>query len=68
MKKFFYMAEGGKLNTIEATNSEMVYRCVCYFYNPSTKIIIIDTETKLASIFTRTLDENGNLISINQNI
>ena len=64
MKRFLYMAEGGRLNYLDADSSEMVYRCVAYFYNPSTKIIVIDTETNIANIYTRKIDKNGNLISI----
>lgn len=67
MKRFLYMAEGGRLNYLDANSSEMVYRCVAYFYNPSTKIIIIDSETNIANIYTRKIDNNGNLISIIEN-
>lgn len=64
MKRFLYIAEGGRLNYLDCTNAEMVYRCVCCFYMPSTKVIVIDTETNEASIFTRTIDKNGNLIEV----
>ena len=64
MKRFLYIAEGGKLNYLDCTNAEMVYRCVCCFYMPSTKVVVIDTETNEASIFTRTIDKNGNLIEV----
>lgn len=68
MKRFWYMAEGGRLNYLDAhssgISSEMVYRTVSCFYMPSTRIIIIDTETHEASIFTRKLDHNGNLVCI----
>ena len=68
--KFLYMAQGGRLNNIEIPKDdpELVYSCICYWYMPSTKIIIINEETKIATIFTRTLDENGNLISINKEL
>lgn len=64
MKRFLYIAEGGKLNYLDCTSAEMVYRCVCCFYMPSTKVVVIDTETNEASIFTRTIDKNGNLIEV----
>lgn len=64
MKRFLYIAEGGRLNYLDCTNAEMVYRCVCCFYMPSTKVVVIDTETNEASIFTRTIDKNGNLIEV----
>lgn len=67
MKRFLYMAEGGRLNYLDATSSEMVYRCVACFYSPSTKIIVIDSETNIANIYTRKIDNNGNLISIIEN-
>lgn len=63
-KRFLYMAEGGRLNSLDCTSAEMVYRCVCCFYMPSTKVVVIDTETNEASIFTRTIDKNGNLIEV----
>ena len=64
MKKFFYCSEGGRMNEIEADSALMAYRCIFYFYMPSTKIIIIDSETKQANVFIRKLDHNGNLIEI----
>ena len=63
-KRFLYMAEGGRLNYLDCTSAEMVYRCVCCFYKPSTKVIVIDTETNEASIFTKIIDKNGNLIEV----
>ena len=64
MKRFLYIAEGGKLNYLDCTSAEMVYRCVCCFYMPNTEVVVIDTETNEASIFTRTIDKNGNLIEV----
>lgn len=67
MKRFLYMAEGGRLNYLDANSSEMVYRCVACFYNPSTKVIVIDTENNIANIYTRKIDLNGNLVCIFEN-
>jgi hypothetical protein len=67
MKRFLYIAEGGRLNYLDCTSAEMVYRGVCCFYKPSTKVIVIDTKTNEASIFTRTIDKNGNLVCIFEN-
>lgn len=64
MKRFLYIAEGNKLYTVDAPNAEMAYKNLCGWYNPTTKIIIIDLETKYTHIFSRELDKNGNLISI----
>ena len=66
-KTFLYMAEGGRLSSLCATSSEMVYRCVACFYNPSTKVIVIDPETNIANIYTRKIDFNGNLVCIFEN-
>ena len=66
-KRFLYMAEGGRLNYLDATSSEMVYRGVACFYNPSTKVIVIDTENNIANIYTRKIDLNGNLVCIFEN-
>lgn len=66
-KRFLYMAEGGRLNYLDATCSEMVYRCVAGFYNPYTKVIVIDTENNIANIYTRKIDLNGNLVCIFEN-
>ena len=66
-KRFLYMAEGGRLNYLDAISSEMVYRCVACFYNPSTKVIVIDTENNIANIYTRKIDLNGNLVCIFEN-
>lgn len=67
MKRFLYMAEGGRLNYLDANSSEMVYRCVACFYNPSTKVIVIDTKNNIANIYTRKIDLNGNLVCIFEN-
>lgn len=67
MKRFLYMAEGGRLNYLDANSSEMVYRCVACFYSPSTKVIVIDTENNIANIYTRKIDLNGNLVCIFEN-
>ena len=64
MKRFLYMAEGNKLYTIDAPNAEMAYRSLCEWYNSTTKIIILDPESKYTHIFSRELDKYGNLISI----
>ena len=68
MKKFFYMAEGGMLQTMHFTNAEMVYRAIACYYMPYRKVIVIDAETNEASMFTREIDKNGNLISITEHL
>ena len=66
IKRFMYLAErcGQGIEYIDSISAEMVYRSICYFYASYVRIIIIDTETHEASIFTRKLDSNGNLVCI----
>lgn len=64
IKRFMYVAEKGNINFMDSVSAEMVYRSISCFYQPYTKIVIIDTETHEASIFTRKLDRNGNLVCI----
>lgn len=64
IKRFMYVAECGNLQYMDSVSAEMVYRSISYFYMPSVRIIIIDAETHEASIFTRKLDRNGNLVCI----
>lgn len=66
IKRFYYMAEGGRLNIIDSVSHEMVYRSICCWYNPYTKIVVIDAETGKAKIYTRKLDLDGNLVDINE--
>ena len=67
IKRYFYMAEKGNMYCLDAPSHEMVYRSVCYAYQPSTKVVVIDSETFEAKIYTRKLNKNGNLISIFEN-
>lgn len=64
IKRFMYIAECGSLQYMDSISAEMVYRSVSCFYRPSVRIIIIDAETHEASIFTRKIDLNGNLVCI----
>jgi hypothetical protein len=64
IKRFMYVAECGSLQYMDSVSAEMVYRSISCYYMPSVRIIIIDTETHEASIFTRKLDRNGNLVCI----
>lgn len=67
IKRYFYMAEKSNMYYIDSVSHEMVYRSVCYTYQPYTKVVVIDSETFEAKIYTRKLNENGNLISIFEN-
>lgn len=60
-RDFYFLPEGGHFGTVNATSHEAVYRGICCFYMPKTKVVVIDAETKEAHWFSRELDENGNL-------
>lgn len=64
IKRFKYLAEKGSINFMDTVSAEMVYRSISCFYQPYTKIVIIDTETHEANIFTRKIDLSGNLVCI----
>lgn len=64
IKRFMYIAEKGSINFMDSVSAEMVYRSISCFYQPYTKIVIIDTETHEANIFTRKIDLSGNLVCI----
>ena len=67
IKRYFYMAEKSYMYHLDSISHEMVYRSVCYAYAPSKKVVVIDSETYEAKIYTRKIDKNGNLISIFEN-
>lgn len=61
------MAEKSNMYCLDSLSHEMAYRAVCYAYQPYAKVVVIDSETFEAKIYTRKLNENGNLISIFEN-
>ena len=62
MKQFLFMPNGGQWEVIFATTHEMAYSSESNWYNPNTKIAVMDLETKETKIFTRELDKYGNLV------
>lgn len=61
MKEFIIMPEGGKWSKREAANHESTYCLECSWYNPSTKIAILETDTGITKIYSREIESNGNL-------
>lgn len=47
-----------------ATSHEMAYRGICSFYNADTKIAVMDIETGNVKVYSRVLDNKGNLLRI----
>lgn len=66
MKKYYIAPENCRWIETEAATAEAAYTAVCCWYMPDTRIAVIDAETGRAVIFTRTLDENGNLTAIHK--
>lgn len=64
MKKYIIAPERDRFSEVSASNAEMAYRGVCCWYNPGRRVAVIDAETMETVIFTRTLDENGNLSEV----
>lgn len=49
---------------VDATSEEMAYRATCCWFYAETRIIVTNTETGEAKVFTRMLDKDGNLVDI----
>ena len=63
-RQFIVMPEKCRFYTVDAQNAEMVYRGICSDYSPETPVAIMDTATGKTVIFTRSLDNSGNLLQI----
>ena len=66
MKKYIIMPEGCRWSETTATSAEMAYRGACCWYSPRTRIAVRDAETGETAIFTRRLDNAGNLLEVVQ--
>lgn len=66
MTKYTVAPEGCRWSEVDAASAEMAYRSVCSWYNPKTRIAIINQATGQAVTFTRQLDGAGNLVKISQ--
>lgn len=61
MAKYLIMPEGGKWYEVEAQTAETAFRGVCCWYGNNKQIAIRNTETGETVIFSRSLDEVGNI-------
>lgn len=66
MFKFMVYPEKCRAFEIDAASAEMAYRSICSFYNPAARIAIINVETRETAIFTRDIDNAGNMVNITQ--
>ena len=64
MRKYLIMPERCSWDEVEATSAEMAYSAVCCWYRPSQPVAVLDIETGKTVIFTRKLDEAGNLVNV----
>lgn len=65
LKDFTIMPEGGRWYTRPAYTMETAYGFECSWYGPNTRIAVRDNETGETKIFTRELDNSGNLVKVN---
>lgn len=68
MKKYYILPERGKWIEAEAATAEAAYTSICCWYNPGDRIAVIEADTRKAEVFTRTLDDAGNLQAINKHL
>lgn len=66
MNSYLIMGESCKWEEREASNARTAYGLVSCWYSPKTRVAVMDKATGQTSIFTRTLDANGNLITVNE--
>lgn len=66
--KYLIIPEGCRWTETEAQTPEGAYTGVCCWYNPGTRIAVINTATSEAAIFTRQLDSAGNLQEITRHL
>lgn len=66
MKTFTIMPEGCRWSEVQAASAEMAYRGACCWYNPGTRVAVRDNATGATVIFTRRLDNAGNLLEVVQ--
>ena len=64
MKRFLVMPEKARFTEIDAETHRIAY-CLCAaWYNPKTRVAVMDTETGQTKIFTRSIDASGNIVGI----
>lgn len=60
-KLFLFLPEGHNWRFIHAASAQMAYRAECCWYDPGTKIAVMDAETGQTVVFTRKIDAGGNM-------
>lgn len=68
MKKYYIMPERCRWTETEAPSAEAAYTSICCWYDPDTRIAVIDAETGQAAVFTRAQDMAGNLTEIHKDL
>ena len=64
MKLFRIFPDRCRTFEVVATSHEMAYCGVCCFYNADTKIAVMDIESGETKVYSRVLDNKGNLLRI----
>lgn len=64
MHTYLVMPEHCKFININATSPEMAYMTVCCWYSAKNRVAIMDTTTGETRVYTRRLDNNGNVVEI----
>ena len=64
MHTYLVMPEYCGFYNINATSPEMAYSAVCNWYSAKNRVVIMDTVTSETRVYTRRLDDDGNLIEI----
>lgn len=66
MKNYIIMPEGCRWSEVQAASAEMAYSSQCCWYSPGKRVAVRDTTTGETVIFTRRLDNAGNLLEVVQ--
>ena len=66
MKNYIIMPEGCRWSEVQAASAKMAYRSQCCWYSPGKRVAVRDTTTGETVIFTRRLDNAGNLLEVVQ--
>lgn len=67
MTGYTIAARGGRaieITTSAAKSLEMIYRAMCWAYQPAQPVTVTNTTTSARATFTRDLDAAGNIVRI----
>ena len=64
MHTYLVMPEHCNFININATSPVMAYREICCWYSAKNRVAIMDTVTGETTVYTRRLDDNGNIVEI----